>query len=256
MSLSLFQTKSLLKLKATPLIVLLALFILVISFTLSDVNIAKKYKLFEDILLVSQTFLLHMVAIFYSFELMQKEQLNGMFILPLSTGIKRKNYLQAIFLSLMIVLFILLLIFLLIDTVLLLMLNNFNFFVMWQLVLYYLSASLLAASVVMFAQYVSNMNAMIYSVLFFLIGQGLDELWLFLNHPNIVSEVSMYFANALYYFLPNYSLFDHISIVVNRMDIDMVNIMIVPVMYFIGLLCIYFLIAYKKYSTKVLKVGE
>lgn len=254
-ALSSFYMQSMLKQKASYIFVILTLVILVLSWLSSDLNIGKKYKLFEDLMLTSQMFLLHLAAIFYAFEMLQKERLSGSFVLPLSTHISRRTYLFASFLAMTKLLLLLMSIFMLIDAVVLFIVESeIVWLVLFQLFLYTLSAILVVYLILMFAQYVSIMNALIYALTLFVIGGALDELYryVFYLHPD---ESLQPLVTVLYYAVTNFSLFDIQSFVVNRSVFE-TRILIEPVIYFFIMATLVFYVATIKFEKRVLKVGE
>ena len=251
-----FFSKSLFKEKATILFIILATIMIVISLGISDIDIARKYKLLEDVLLTSQMFLLHIAAIFYTFEFLQKEKNLGLFVLPLSTGLSRKNYLIAVFLTLLFMVFSIFLSFFVIDFVLLWVLEKkFVYEVLWQLFLYALSSTLLAFLIIMFSNFVSLMNSIIYSVALFFIGNGLDEFYIYsyyIKKEKILENLSSMF----YYIFPNFSIFDKQAIVVNRGFFDFGDFFVYPVIYFFIATFLIFSISLLKYQKRVLRFGE
>ena len=254
-ALATFFIRSLLKQKTSYVLVILVVLMLILAFLASDIDIGKTYKLFEDLLLSSQMFVLHLMAIFYSFEFLQKERLNGLFILPLSTSLSRSAYLVSVFLSQLELIGLLGAIFIGLDILALWVVEGtVVWMVIFQIVLYILSAILLSFLIMMLSQYVSIMNSMIYAVTFLIIGGGLDELYVyvFYLHPELGLET---ITKLLYYGFINFSLFDIQSIVVNRSVFE-INKLIEPIIYFFILTIIIFSLANMKFSKRVLKTGE
>ena len=250
-----FFIRSLLKQKSSFVLVILVVLMLVLAYLASDINIGKTYKLFEDLLLSSQMFVLHIMALFYSFEFLQKERLNGLFILPLSTSLSRSSYLMSVFLAQLELIGLLGALFIGIDFLALwLVEGSVAWLVILQIFLYILSAILLSFLILMLSQYVSIMNSMIYAVTLFIIGGGLDELYVyvFYLHPELGLETM---TKVLYYGFINFSLFDIQSVVVNRSLFEL-NKIIEPLIYFIILTLIIFSLANMKFSKRVLKTGE
>jgi hypothetical protein len=250
-----FFMRSLLKQKASYLLIILVVIMLVLAYLSSDINIGATYKLFEDLLLSSQMFVLHVMALFYAFEFLQKERLNGLFILPLSTSLNRRSYLLAVFLAQLELIGVLGILFISIDIIALwLVEGTFVWIVIVQLFLYMLSAILLSFLVLTISQYVSIMNSMIYAVTLFIIGGGLDELYVyvFYMHPELELQT---LTTLLYYGFINFSLFDMQSIVVNRSVFEMHKI-VEPIIYFLILALIIFALGSLKFSKRVLKTGE
>ena len=251
-----FLFLSLLKLKATQLFAVLSVAILVLSWSVSDINIASKYKLFEDILLTSQMFMLHTAALFYTFEYLQKERFGGIMIVPFSTGIHRSEYIFSIMAALATLLFFLGTIFLLIDTMFLWVIEvDVNYMVLWQLFLYLISAILLSAFILLFSQFVSTMNAVIYALTIFIIGNALDEVYyysLYMQDQDSVKNMALF----LFYAFPNFSIFDLQAIVVNRVEFDLFEVFARPIIHSSILYVMVSSLMLWKFNTRVLRVGE
>lgn len=250
-----FFMRSLLNQKTSYLLVILVLLMLVLAFLASDINIGKSHKLFEDLLLSSQMFVLHIMAFFYSFEFLQKERLNGLFILPLSTSLSRCSYLFSVFLAQLELIGLLGMLFIGIDILALwLVEGSIAWMVVLQVALYILSAMLLSFLIIMLSQYVSIMNSMIYAVTLFIIGGGLDELYVyvFYMHPELGLETM---TKVLYYGFINFSFFDIQSVVVNRSVFESSRV-IEPFIYFFIVTVIMFSLANMKFAKRVLKTGE
>lgn len=254
-SLSLFYFKMLLKQRATQLMIVLAVVLNFVAWLLSDVNIAQRFKLFEDVLLASQLFLLHLLALFYVFEFLQKERLGGMFILPIASGIQRKAYLLVQFFTMALVVWLFLLSLLFIDAISLLLIeSSWRLALLWQVALYGISAYFLAISVIVLSYYVSVMNAIIYALAIYFLGNGLDELYAFAfhYHPDVWMQ-RLY--SVLIYIIPNFSLYDHSSAVVNRAVVQWFDFVWHPVLYASALAVVLYFLAWWKFSKKALKVG-
>lgn len=250
-----FFMRSLLKQKASYVLVILVVLVIVLAYAASDINIGKTYKLFEDLLLGSQMFVLHVMALFYAFEFLQKERLNGLFILPLSTALSRRAYLMAVFGAQAKLIVLLGTLFMVIDAFSLwLVEGEIVGMVLVQVALYMLSAMLLGFLVLMFSQYVSIMNSMIYGVTFFVIGGGLDELYIYVfeMHPELNLQT---LTLIIYYGFVNFSLFDIQSVVVNRSVFESYRI-IEPLIYMVIMSKIVFFLALFKFQKRVLKTGE
>ncbi len=251
-----FFSKSLFKEKATTLFILLAVIMIVIALGLSDIDIARKYTRLEDELLTCQMFLLHAAALFYAFDFLQKERTLGLFVLPLSTGLSRRGYLLGQFLTIMFMVFTIFVSFFMIDSLLLYLLEKeFVYQVLWQLFLYTLSAILLSFFIILFSNFVSLMNSVIYSVALFFIGNGLDEFYVYAHYikkEQFLEKISTLF----YYLIPNFSYFDKQAQVVNRALIGKEEFFLYPVIYFFMLAVLIFFVSYIKYQKRVLRFGE
>lgn len=257
LALSSFFSISLLKQKASNLFVILAVLMIVVAYLFADIDIASRFKLFEDLLLTSQMGLLHLAAVFYMFDFLQRDNSHGIFILPLSTNLTREQYLMSIFMTLFRLLATLFFIFMVLDVGMLFFIEEtFRISFLWQLFLFTFSSLLLGSMVIMFSQYVSIMNAVIYSITVFILGSGLDELYIYVNYIGEVSDLSKTVGSALYYILPNFSQFDIQSKVVNLSSLDIYKDVMYPLIYAIGLFLIIYLLSAYRYKKKVLKVGE
>lgn len=254
--LSLFFTKSLLKQKASLLLVLLSVVSILISLSVSNIDIAKEHKLFEDLLLTSQMFLLHLAALFYSFEFIQKERSHGIFVIPLSTGLKRWKYLLATFTTQVFLLMTLFVSFALLDFLTLFIVEKIpNFMILWQLILYVMSSIILSFMIIMFSQFVSVMNSLIYSVVFLLVGGALDELYYY-AHFIVKDKNFENISTVLFYIFPNFSLFDHQGEIVNQAYLDVSTVIIFPSVYFLLLSLLTFSVSLSKFTKRALKFGE
>lgn len=256
LALTRFSMRSLLKQKTSYVLVIMSVLSLILALVLSNVNIADKYRLFEDVLLSSQMAIFHLSALFYSYEYLYKERLGGSFILPLASGMSRSAYLLSTFLvqtSLLIMLFA---IFGLMDVIALFFIEGeVNLLIIYQLFLYLLSSIFLSALVIMFSQYVSVMNSVIYSIFLFIIGSALDEVYYYVDFILKDSGTIMRMTQFIYYLVPNFSLFDKQGVVVNKVDVNL-WLYFEPILYFSLFMIIIYLLALSKFAKKVLRVGE
>jgi len=251
-----FYSLSLLKQKATQVMILLTVVFLGISWLISDVNIATKFKLFEDVLLTSQMALLHLSAMFYTFEFLQKERIGGLYVLPLSTGMKRSHYLLSVFLMLSTALVLFLSILMVIDALVLYVVEgSLRVEVLWQLVLYFFSAQLLAFIVIMFSQYVSIMNSLTYAITLYFMGNALDELYYYafiLKKNELLQQV----YDVLLFIIPNFSIYDKQGIVVNQSIYLNSELYLEPLLYTLIVTVIIYNLALFKFKRKALRLGE
>lgn len=251
-----FFTKSMLKERATTVFTILALFFIFISLSLSGTNIGFRYKLFEDILLTSQAYLFLISSIFYAFTILNKNINMGLFVLPISAGISRFSYLLTLFLSLASITGVIFIIFLLLDGVFLFFIEGeVVFAVLWQLFLYFLISVLVSSLIIALSNFVSLTNSIIYSISLFMIGSALDEFYLYLNFI-AKDTISAPFAGVFYYILPNFSIFDFQSAIVNRAPLEIYDFFILPILYFVIWIAIFFVLAYTKFKNKALIVGR
>lgn len=246
-----FFVQNSLKSKTTTLFILLCALLVVISLLLSGVDIVVKHKLFINFLLTTQSYMLHLVALFYAYDLLFKDRVLGAFVIPISSGLSRDAYLLSLMLSLLFLVGILFTIFFCINTIsFIFILGEIRFELLLQLFLYFLSASMLAMFTILFSLYVSLFNSLIYSVILFFIGNSLDELLLFASKGDFFEKVSL----ALYYLIPNFSLFDFQSEVVSNLFIPYYELL-APIVYFVAIFLLIYTLASRRYKTKVLDVG-
>ena len=255
-TLSRFFAKSMIREKASYLFGVLAVAILVVSLGLSGTDIGFRYKLFEDILLTSQGYFFIVAALFYAFMALSRERNLGIFVLPLANGMRRCEYLLALMFSLVWIISILFALFFLLDMLFLYGVEGTIYPpVLWQLFLYYLVACMVAFLIVSLSHYVSLTNAVLYALAFFLIGNALDELYLyawFMTDSPFLQQLS----SVLYYLLPNFSLFDLQGIVVNRHGADIWQAVGLPLAYFTVWSALLYGLAWVRFRKKALSVGS
>lgn len=207
---------SLLRNRLTAFLLSLVLLFTLMCLIISTVDEGIRFRLFENLMLSSQTLLLYGFAWLYSFEILRREQSDLLFMLPLSTGVSRSSYLIGRFVGLALVIFVLGCCFLLLDLLLIFWLEKT---IVWQLLMQILittcGAILAAAIVFCFGVFTPAFSAVIYSLLFWLIGHGLDELYLFAEHH--MSAIAQIMTKSFYYVLPNFSLTDLSTIALNRL---------------------------------------
>lgn len=256
LALALFFSKSQIKQKATLLLLLLNVFIFIVALSVGDIDIGKKYKLFEDLLLSGQMFTLLIASLLYSFEFIQKEKYSGIHILPLSTSMTRNQYMSAVFLSHFYLISMIVFMLIAFDIVVLLLVEGdviYRF--LWQVVLYGMSSLLVAFFVILFSRFVSVMNSMIYAIVLYALGNALDELYIYayyLKDDVLFQKIS----TVLMYIIPNMYRFDQIGSVVNRSFVSTYQLYIFPTVYFVTLAWIVYIITALKFKNKALKVGD
>jgi len=244
---SFFLSRSLLSERATGVFIILASIFLILSLSLSDINIAVKYRLLEDALLASEGFIMLLSALFYPFLLMEKERKNGIFVFVLSGGCSRAEYLLSQFAALFTLISTLFALFLCMDLLFLsLFADGVSTIFATKLFYSYLLASLLSFLTLSLARFVSNANALIYAVFLYFIGSGADELWLYAKSGGIALQSV---ANLIYYLFPNFSFFDPLSRATQHLD------SIFVVLYFILYSTLLFLVSLFRFKNEALKVG-
>lgn len=231
------------------LIILMALFTL-LCLVISNVEEGLRVRLFENLILSGQTLLLYGLAWLYSFEVLRREQSDLLFMLPLSTGIQRSDYLIGRFIGLSLLITVYGGCFVLLDTLLLWWLEGA---LVWQpqmqILIITCSAILAAALVFCFGVFSSAFSAVIYSLLFWLIGHGLDELYLFAEQK--LSALAQTVSRMIYYLLPNFSFTDLTTLVLNRLPTTSWD-WLFPILYSLGYSTLLLLIASHIYQRKAL----
>jgi hypothetical protein len=184
------------------------LFMLVLSllaaFILSNANIGRENKLFWDLLLIFEALWLHALTLLWAYELCKEEELLFLARLPLSTALTRSAYERGRFLALIVAF---------LPIALLIAVLNIAVaspLVVWQSLLYSLSALLCGFMVLALSRLMSSVSAVLFSTAFCALGNGLDELYLYASWQK-GAEVLNATSEILYVVLPNFSLFDHQS---------------------------------------------
>lgn len=241
---------SLLRNRLTAFLLSLMLLFTLLCLVISTVDAGIRFRLFENLMLSGQTLLLYGFAWLYSFEVLRREQSELLFMLPLSTGISRTSYLVGRFMGLALVILALGICFILLDTILIFWLEK-TF--VWQLLIQILittfGAILAAAIVFCFGVFTPAFSAVIYSLLFWLIGHGLDELYLFAEQQ--MSAFAQTSTKVFYYLLPNFSLTDLSTVALNRMPSTSWD-WIFPIVYSLGYSALLLTIASIIYQRKAL----
>jgi len=243
-----FILKSLLSERATGLFLVLAIIFLTLSLSLSDINIAVKYRLLEDALSASQSFIMTLSAIFYAFLAMEKERKGGIFVFAFFGKNPRTNYLLSQFLAIFALILIIFCAFFAVDFAFLgFFADGMSLKFFYKLLFSAASSSLLGFLTLTLARFVSNTNAVIYAIFLFFIGSGADELALYASQSNewILSVVSA----TVYYVLPNFSFFDPLAVK------GMFSKELFGATYFIFYSFLLFLAAFYRFKKEVLRVG-
>ena len=241
---------SLLRNRLTTFLISLMVMFTLLCVVISTVDAGVRFRLFENLMLSGQALLLYGFAWLYSFEILRREQSDLLFMLPLSTGIARSDYLIGRFLGLSLVIMILGGCFVLLDAILMFWLEGaFIWQPLMQIVITTFGAILAAAIVFCFGVITSAFSAVIYSLLFWLIGHGLDELYLFAEQQ--MSVVAQSITKLFYYLLPNFSLTDLSTTALNRLPSTSWD-WIFPMIYSLGYSAILLLIASSLYRRKAL----
>jgi len=254
-TLSFFLAKALIMEKSSYLFAIMAVVIMVIALGLGSVDIGSRNKLFEDVLLTSQGYLLLIAAFFYAFMLVSRDRNLGLFVLPIANGVSRGQYLAALMGAMVWVVGILFVLFLITDIFFLIIVEDeVHGMLLWQIFLYFLASLLAAFLFIGIASYVTLTNAVLYVAALFFIGNALDELYLYAYQMQSDSWLQ-WTASFGYYLLPNFSLFDWQAQIVNRRDIPLYDSAVLPLLYFgIWTLFLYF-IALAHFRKKAMILG-
>ncbi|MEF3191689.1 MAG: hypothetical protein K6347_03940 [Campylobacterales bacterium] len=255
-SLAFFLARSLLRQRATLIFLLLSLAMIGLSLSLGELNIAVPFRLFENVMLASQAYLLVIASVVYLFETLSKERLGGFFVLPLSTPLSRDGYLLALIGGIAIAIGLLLGLYLVADGLLLWLIEGekANYWILVQLFNHALAALLVTIVGLTTSQWVSSMNAIIYTLLFYMIGQGADELWLFSQQEK--DEMLHIVAWVVYYLLPNFSRFDHLSLILSQDGCNLRELLVYPILYAMAWGWALYLVASWKFRKRSLLVGR
>lgn len=176
---------------------------LLVAFALSDIDMGDHAnKLFLDLLLISEAFWLHALVLLWAYELGKNEQLLKLARLPLSTPLNRASYEISCFLALLLAFAPIAGLLLALDLIVA------SPLVIWQLFLYELSALLGGFLVLTLSRFFSPVSAVLYAAALIMIGNGLDELYLYSQLKSTGAFVGA-LGETLFVVLPNFSLFDH-----------------------------------------------
>jgi fucose 4-O-acetylase-like acetyltransferase len=252
-----FLLKVLLKQKITLFFLFFTLVLIAISIFFNNSEIGEKNRFFLTILITFESNLLLIFSVLYSFTLLQKESANSLFILPLSLGMSRLNYLLTIFLTIFSLNLLFFVLFILINFITFFaiqpdILSKF-FILSYQIFLYTLSAILLSFFVILFSQFTSFINAVAYAIFVFLIGNGLDELSYFVNYLGENNLLIYKLHEILYFIIPNFYIFDFSNQIIANINIEH-NKLLLPLLYFVIESVIIFMFTYLKFKNKVLKI--
>jgi len=245
---------SLMRQRLTPLLLGFAAFGVAVALLMSTVDIGVRFRLFEDLLLAAEGLLLHALALLYGFDLLRRDQADLLYILPLSTTLGRSRYLVARFLGVVAGVFAVTLVMLLLDTALLAAVEGaVRPAFLGQVALFGMSAGLLAALVFALAQVTSPLGAVLYAAAFWVAGNGLDEAYLFAGQH--LPSFGMLAVKVAYLLLPNFSLFDLTSMVVNGASVSPVR-WLFPIAYGAGYAGLLVAVAARRFRGRVLVGGD
>lgn len=210
---------SLLRSSLTKFLLSLVLLLVIISWASSSVDMGIRFRLFENTLLATQCLMMNLLAWFFSFDVLRRDESEKLYMLPLSTSISPGIWQLGRFVGVIAVLTGTGLLLLILDQALLLSLEgSLPLAMLLQLFLYILSACLSVAVIFCLAAFVPVLSAVIYAVIIWIIGNGLDELLLVAEDKfgDSAQQLSLLF----YYLLPNFSFFDISSDALNHLPVD------------------------------------
>ncbi len=245
---------SLLRQRLTPLLAGFGLLCVAVALLMSTIDIGVRFRLFENLLLSAEVLLLHALALLYAFELLRRDQADMLYVLPLATALGRGRYLAGRYLGVVAALGLFVLLCVVLDLGLSLATEGaWRPLLAGQAALFGLSAALLAALVFAFAQLSSPLGAVLYAVALWLIGNGLDELYIYLQQEGGAAALAL--GRGLYYLLPDFSFFDLTSRVINRDPIAAAD-WLFAVAYGLGYSALALLFAARRFRRRVLAGGE
>ena len=172
------------------------------AFILSSANIGQEHKLFWDLLLIFEALWLHALMLLWAYELCKEEELLFLARLPLSTSLTRVAYERSRFTALIVAFLPIVLVITALNAAVA------SWFVLWQSLLYALSALLCGFMVLTLNRFVASVSAVLFSAAFCVLGNGLDELYLYavMRQAGVALKA---ISEIFYVVLPNFSLFDH-----------------------------------------------
>ncbi|MDR1450818.1 MAG: hypothetical protein LBI57_00575 [Helicobacteraceae bacterium] len=173
------------------------------AFILSSANIGQDNKLFWDLLLIFEALWMHALTLLWAYELCKEEELLFLARLPLSTSLKRSAYERGRFLALLAAFLPIVVLVAVLDAIVA------SPLVVWQSLLYSLSALLGGFMVLAFSRLVSSVSALLFSTAFLALGNGLDELYLYATMQKDSGAVLKAASEILFVAAPNFSFFDH-----------------------------------------------
>ncbi len=250
-----FALTLLAKERSAYLVIVLAVAFVGLALVFGDTQIGAPHKLFEDTLLATQAFLLQGAALFYGFLLRSKEEALGLHVLPLAYGLSRGRYLLGMMLAPAALLGLVALGLAAADTVLIFLVEgSLRSAVLAQLLAYYLASMLLGMVFFTLSHYVSITNALLYTVVLVLVGNALDEVLIYVK--TLQAPEALVAVKLLFYLLPNFSLYDFQSAVVNRRDIGWYTGLVFPLAYTLVWGALLYGVAWLRFVTKVLRGGR
>lgn len=218
--------------KITTFLLIIIGLSIALGLLMSTVDIGIRFRLFENILISTQIMVIHGLAWIYAFEVMRRETYCGLFVLPLSTSLKRHHYILGKFIgiNMIIGLFCLLMVFL--DfTLLSIIEHQFRLPILWQIILSFFSAFMTVSLFYFFSTITSAVQALLYTISCWFIGHGLDELYLFVTQNALETIKPLIYA--LYLIFPNFSFFDMTSEVLATQTLNQQQVFF-PVIYSLG----------------------
>lgn len=203
--------------------------LLIISTTfalfLIDVDIGMQNKLFYDLILFVQSFFLHLLSLLFAYELAKNDQASKLSRIFLSTQLNRSSYERARFVAIILAVLPVGVALIALDLIIATAL------VAYQSFLYLLSSILCGFLVLTFSRFVTPTASALYALAVVVIGNGLDELYIYATiSQNSATDLM---AKALYLLFPNFSIYDRSSEVVAGAVQNSFSLFLLPNMYFL-----------------------
>lgn len=194
-----FLLRSLYREQLTLFFILLSLLSLLLSISLSELNIGEKGRLFRDSLMLLNSTTLHIFGVLITTQFLERER-RGFSIFPLTSGLRRGEYIASIYIFQTASITALALLYSLVST------PFFGLYSIEKLYLYTLSTSLLITLYYTVSTYIgSRTKSLLYAIALFFIGNSIDELKLYSRF----SENSMeWLTEVLDLLMPRFYLFD------------------------------------------------
>lgn len=222
---SLFLSRTLWRSGLLKAVISLLILSTTVAFFLSSTDIGAKNKLFFDLLLFIHSFFLHLVALLFAYELTKNDTISKLSRVFLATKLSRNGYETARFLAIIIAILPIGVALIALDLIIATPL------VAYQTFLYLLSSILCGFLVLVFSRFVSPTAAALYALAVVIIGNGLDELYIYAT-INKSSTLDL-MAQVLYVAFPNFSIYDNSSEVVAGVVHNSFLLFVLPNIYFL-----------------------
>ncbi len=242
MNLPLFFIKAVFGLKTKISLLLIFIVILLSALLTVQINISLPYKFSQDLTLMLESFVFHLIPFFTAFSLITNRHLQ---IFILSNGVSRNRLIVAFVLSICLAIFAIFCIFVVINFIVFSLIQNS----MWmslsiQLFLFALSSIFLALIFILLALNFGYFSALIYSIVIFTSGSSLQTIKSSIDLPPSF--------DFLFYLYPNFEFFNMLGALTSGANFDFINIALWVIFYFILYSSIIFVFIIKKFNTKIL----